>query len=154
MYPEMNIVVDRFVSDNDATLSTVKIDGVFQCFGTEDEHREEKVAGETRIPAGRYKLSVRKVGGFNARYSRKFPDFHLGMLQVMGVPNFEYILIHIGNTDDDTAGCLVVGQNAYTAGELKNGSSTNAYKEMYQKVIQSALAGVAYITYIDSDKVS
>ncbi len=148
----MHIVVDRFTSDNDATLSMVTIDGKFECFSTEDEYREEKIAGETRIPAGVYDIGVRTVGGFHSRYSNKFPEFHQGMLQVLDVPDFEYILIHIGNTDDDTAGCLVVGQNAYTGGELKNGSSTYAYINLYQKVIAAALAGTLTIEYIDNDR--
>ena len=58
------------------------------------------------------------------------------MLWVRDVPNFEYILIHIGNTDDDTAGCLLVGS---TADKDKGfiGSSTTAYKTMYTKVLKA-----------------
>ena len=52
----MLITVDRFKSDDDATLSKVDIDGQFVCFGLEDEYREDKVANETRIPAGRYRI--------------------------------------------------------------------------------------------------
>lgn len=147
----MKITVERIKSDNDATLSVVWIDGTFECFGVEDEFREEKVANETRIPAGTYNVGVRTVGGFNNRYTTKFPDFHKGMLQVLDVPDFEYILIHIGNTDDDTGGCLVVGENAYTSGVIKNSSSTNAYKKLYKKVIEYALLGEVTIKYIDLD---
>ena len=147
----MNIKVVRIKSNNDATLSVVYIDNSFQCFGIEDEHREEKLANETRIPAGTYKIGVRTVGGFNNRYTTKFPDFHQGMLQVLDVPNFEYILIHIGNTDDDTSGCLVVGENAHTSITIKNSSSTNAYKKLYKKVIKQALIGEVNITYVDDD---
>ncbi len=147
----MLIEVNRIKSDSDATLSTIFIDGRFECFGLEDEYRADKVAGETRIPQGRYKVGVRDVGGFHGRYSTKFPSFHHGMLQVMEVPGFEYILIHIGNTDEDTAGCLLVGQNGNTASELTVGSSTTAYKGLYNKCIQSALAGELWIQYRDLD---
>jgi hypothetical protein len=147
----MLIHVDRLKSDNDATLSIVSVNGGFECFGLEDEYRADKVAGETRIPEGRYKVGVRDVGGFHGRYSAKFPSFHKGMLQVLNVPGFEYILIHIGNTDEGTAGCLLVGQNGNTAGELTIGSSTNAYKELYQKCIQHAIDGDLWIQYRDLD---
>ena len=147
----MQIIVSRILSDDDATLSTVSIDGQFQCFGLEDEYREFKVPGETRIPAGFYHVGIRDVGGFDGRYRRKFPDFHQGMLQVMDVPGFDYILIHIGNTDENTAGCLLVGQGANTAGELTITSSTTAYKKLYQEVISAAKQGQLTIEYIDND---
>ena len=147
----MKITVNRIISDNDATLSTVSVDGVFQCFGLEDEYREEKKAGETRIPAGDYKITLRTVGGFHNRYSKKFPE-HEGMLWVRDVPNFEYILIHIGNTEQNTAGCLLVGKNGNTSGELTVGNSTGAYKALYAKVIDSAIAGNLTIEYIDEDR--
>ena len=148
----MLITVNRVKSDRDATLSIISIDGAFQCFGLEDEYRENKIAGETRIPAGLYNITVRKVGGFHARYSRKFPNHHRGMLWIRDVPNFEYILIHIGNTDDNTAGCLLVGKNGNTSGELTVGNSRGAYKELYAKVIDSAIAGNLTIEYIDGDR--
>lgn len=151
MLQPMHIKVDRITSTNDATLSVVYVDQKFQCFGIEDEHREEKIAGETRIPKGMYKIKIRDVGGFHSRYSKKFPKFHQGMLEIADVPNFEYVLIHIGNDEGDTAGCLLVGQNAYTAGKLKNGSSTKAYIEFYKKVINAALNERLTITYRDLD---
>lgn len=148
----MHIKVIRFHSDDDATLSLVSVDHKFQCFGIEDEYREEKVINETRIPAGIYKIGVRTVGGFHARYSKKFPNFHRGMLEILDVPHFTYVLIHVGNTDDDTGGCLVVGNIAYTEPEIKNGQSAVAYKNLYRKVIDAALAGNLTIEYVDADR--
>lgn len=52
----------------------------FLCFILEDEHRNEKKSGETRIPAGRYEITLRTVGGFHQRYSNRFPIMHKGML--------------------------------------------------------------------------
>lgn len=147
----MKITVTRIKSDSDATLSVVSVNNKFECFGIEDEYREDKVPNETRIPEGVYRVGVRTVGGFHKRYSAKFPDFHHGMLQVLDVPNFEYILIHIGNTDDDTAGCLVVGANAHTANTICNSQSKKAYTKLYIKVIDEAMAGRLFIEYIDAD---
>lgn len=147
----MLITVNRIKSNKDATLSIVYVDGKFICFGLEDEFRENKIPAETRIPAGSYKIGVRKEGGFHARYLDKFGSFHKGMLQVLDVPNFEYILIHIGNTDEDTAGCLLIGAGARGGEELTIQSSTTAYREFYAKVIHQALKGDLEIQYIDSD---
>ena len=52
----MEITVNRFISDNDTTISHINVDGKFICFGLEDEYRENKLVGETRIPAGKYKV--------------------------------------------------------------------------------------------------
>ena len=109
----MNIVVARITSDDDATVSTINVDQRFVCFGLEDEYRADKVAGETRIPAGQYSVSLRTHGGFHDRYSERFADIHRGMLEVADVPGFSDILIHVGNTDEDTSGCLLVGMGAY-----------------------------------------
>lgn len=148
----MLITVDRVYSDHDATLSTVSVDGQMVCFGLEDEFRAEKVNAETRIPAGVYQVGIRTVGGFHSRYAKKFPDFHKGMLQILDVPGFEYILIHIGNTDEDTAGCLLVGSGGDTYGTPTVSRSTQAYKKLYKMVINEAMMGNLTIEYIDSDR--
>lgn len=147
----MLITVRRIKSDRDATLSAIFVDDEFQCFGLEDEYREHKVPGETRIPEGVYPVGVRSEGGFYTRYHERF-SWHAGMLQVMDVPGFEYILIHIGNTDEDTAGCLLVGQGATCGDELTVHASTAAYRALYARVYNAAVSGNLMIEYIDEDR--
>ena len=149
----MKITVERFLSDNDSSVSRLLIDGSHECFGLEDEFREEKVPSETRIPAGTYQVGVRTEGGFHARYSRRFPEFHKGMLHILEVPNFTFILIHCGNTDENTAGCLLVGTSVnITSGDMSIGGSSVAYRNFYPKVIQAALEGSLEIEFVDSDR--
>ena len=148
----MKITVDRFVSDNDSTLSRISIDGSHECFGLEDEFREKKTPAETRIPAGNYKIGVRDEGGFHNRYSRIFPEIHRGMLHILEVANFTWVLIHCGNTEEDTAGCLLIGASVNaTEGDMSLGNSRAAYRRFYPKVIQAALEGSLEIEFIDSD---
>ncbi len=149
----MKILVDRFISDDDSTVSRVLVDDTFVCFGLEDEYREEKLASETRIPAGTYSVLLRKEGSFHNKYMKRFPDMHRGMLHVQDVPGFEFILIHVGNTDEDTAGCLLVGEQAVTTrGDMRVNLSRNAYKEIYPFVVDAAEAGDLNITYQDNDR--
>lgn len=149
----MDITVDRFKSNDDATVSNISVDGTFVCFGLEDEYREEKVARETRIPSGTYAIGLRKEGGFHNRYTNRFPDMHRGMLHILDVPGFEYILIHIGNTDEDTAGCLLVGSNASVDdGELRVTSSRLAYQKLYPMLVTAADQNELTITFIDNDR--
>ena len=131
----MKLTVDRYNTNSTHTDGLLFIDDKFECFTLEDTYREQKVKGETRIPNGTYKVELREVGGFHNKYLAKYGDtFHKGMLWVKDVPNFEYILIHVGNTDDNTEGCLLVGS---TADKDKSfiGASGNAYKDFYPKVV-------------------
>ena len=125
----------------------------FLAYTLEDEYREEKKDGETRIPAGEYELGLRTVGGFHQKYSQRFPDIHRGMLHVLDVPGFEYILIHCGNTDEHTAGCLLVGESQENNTIRKNGfigKSTNAYKRIYPDIAKELEdGGCITITYKD-----
>lgn len=109
----------------------------FLCHTLEDEYRTKKKYGETRIPSGKYRLHLRRQGGHHERYATKFPTIHKGMLELVGVPNFTDVLIHIGNTDDDTEGCILVGDGVQT-GRVTD--STRAYTRVYP-LIADALAG-------------
>jgi hypothetical protein len=74
------------------------------------------------------------------------------MLQILDVPGFEYILIHCGNTDKDTAGCLLVGEGAITTyGNMMITQSVAAYKRLYSDVIFAAMSGNLDISFIDAD---
>jgi len=116
----------------------------FLAYTLEDEQRDTKVYGETRIPNGTYKLGLRKEGGYNQKYSKRFSDIHVGMLHVLDVPNFEYILIHCGNTDEHTAGCLLVGDSQENNQITKDGfigKSTQAYKRIYPRIAEAIERG-------------
>ena len=144
----MIITVKRLRNNGDTTIGEMYIDDVFACNTLEDEPREKKVYGETRIPAGKYKIALRKTGSFHNKYKERFPEFHVGMLHITNIPGFEYVLIHVGNTDEDTAGCLLVG--------VANGwvleKSTETYKKIYKEIAAALLAGEEVkIKYIDMD---
>ena len=129
----------------------------FLCYSLEDEYRNDKIMHETRVPAGTYQIKLRKEGGFNARYTKKYGSFHKGMLHVQDVPGFEYILIHTGNTDEHTSGCLIVGDSQENNQLLKNGfigKSVQAYKRIYTPIAKALENGEEVtITYVDYDTV-
>ena len=153
----MKLEVIRFSSGTDSTngilLEVIEqgndIDGLWQqkkflAYTLEDEQRDTKVLGETRIPNGIYNLGLRKVGGYHARYTKRFPHIHIGMLHVLDVPGFEYILIHCGNTDEHTAGCLLVGDSQENNQITKDGfigKSTQAYKRIYPRIAEALECG-------------
>lgn len=111
------------------------IDGLKQCETLEDEKRETKVKAETAIPAGQYQIKLRNEGGMHGRYKDRFP-FHKGMLWLQDVPAFEWVYIHTGNTDDETAGCILVGSGQTDAGIFE---SIKAYTKIYPMVSEAIL---------------
>jgi len=157
----MKLTVKRFADNSDTTLGILFIDGVFECFTVEDEERQTKVMGETRVPNGTYDIKLRSVGGFHNRYSAKYGSMHKGMLCVHNKPNwilenagmsFQYILIHTGNTDEHTAGCLLVN-DAVSGKTFTGSSSVDAYKKVYPKVASALESGDSVtIEYIDIEE--
>ena len=112
----------------------------FLCYTLEDEHRDKKVMHETRIPEGKYKITLRDFGGFHERYKNRFKDIHKGMLWLRDVPGFDYILIHCGNTDDNTSGCILVGETQESNKTKKDGwigRSTQAYFDIYPSIAKA-----------------
>mgnify|MGYP001465959476 FL=1 len=140
----MKLQVVRTQLGKDATNGLLFIDGIFECYTLEDQYQAVKVMHETCIPEGTYKIKFRTVGGFDKKYKAKYPELHRGMLWIQDVPGFEYILIHQGNTDEHTSGCLIVGDSQQDLDVNFNGmvgSSANAYKKLYPKVSAQLLAG-------------
>ena len=83
---------------DDSTLGELYVDGKWFCYTLEDEVRKVKVYGETAIPEGRYRVQTT----YSNRFKKMLPLLY-------NVPGFSGIRIHSGNTDDDTDGCILVG---------------------------------------------
>ena len=95
----MHLRVIREPSTAAATLGILLIDGVFVCWTLEDVVRAVKIPGETAIPAGRYDVRL----SLSQRFQKVLPE-------VLAVPGYIAIRLHAGNTQADTAGCLLVGR--------------------------------------------
>ena len=154
----MKLEVIRFSSEKDSTsglLFDVTGKRRFLCYTLEDQYQTKKVMQETRIPAGEYEIKFRKEGGFHKRYTERDPDIHRGMLHVTNVPNFKWILIHTGNTDEHTAGCLLLGDTQENNQIKTNGfigKSSQAYVRVYDYIAKALDMGEKVtITYYDFD---
>ena len=113
----MKITLERQESQLTCTPGSLFIDGEFECFTLEDVVREVpgtsvadwKIKGETAIPAGTYVVRLT----FSNRFQKVLP-------LLVDVPGFEGVRIHSGNTDADTEGCILVGQEQNNESILKS----------------------------------
>jgi len=96
----MRIEVKRLHKTENSTIGELTIDGKFECYTLEDKERDVKIKGETAIPKGTYKVIINKSN----RFKKLLP-------LLIGVPNFEGVRIHPGNSNHDTEGCILVGMN-------------------------------------------
>ena len=140
----MKLKVERFIKNSNETIGKFYIDGVLKCFTLEDEIRKVKVKGETAIPTGTYTVGLRHSPRFSPKYDHE-------MLWVQNVPNFEFILIHCGNTDSDTEGCLLVGKKiGVMNGKNAVLESKKAYNEIYPIIERAIKSGVKVtIEYVE-----
>ena len=140
----MELLNRRISSGDEATLGTLfdvtEEKPEFLCYVLEDQFNEPKIPAETRIPPGRYQIKLRTEGGMNERYGKRF-DWHKGMVWLQDVPDFTFIYMHVGNKDDDSEGCLLLGdgqmQNVTERGQVT--SSVSAYRRIYELIVEALL---------------
>lgn len=98
-----------------------------------DVCRRKKVKGTTAIPFGKYEVRLLPSAKFGSQPFYK----HLGgrLPRLLGVPAFDGVLIHCGNTSADSRGCILVGQSV---GHGVLGSSRAAYQDLFRSVFRAA----------------
>lgn len=118
----MELLLERKWCKQDYTIGRLSINGEFFCNTLEDTVRdinkngtfdcgEFKISGHTAIPYGEYEVIV----NYSPKFKRELP-------RLLNIPHFEGILIHRGNTNKDSSGCILVGENT------KKGMVTNSTK--------------------------
>ena len=138
----MELRIDRAWKKRDYTVSRVYVDGQrlgdgrAWCNAMEDadrglhsgmddgQIRSRKTPGKTAIPAGRYEVRMT----WSPRFGKRMP-------LLVGVPGFEGVRIHAGNTPQDTEGCILVGIND-KVGQL---SMSRYWTNILTRLIEKAL---------------
>lgn len=120
----MKLRLERLWPKTEYTVGRLYVNGKMYCNTLEDriadinrngvfDGEEKKVPGKTAIPYGEYNV----VFNWSPRFGRNLP-------RLLNVPAFEGILIHPGNTADDSAGCILVGENT-SSGRLTQSRYTS-----------------------------
>lgn len=145
----MKLQLTRIALRPTYTIGRLLIDGERFCDTLEDKVRdtnkdgdlldegEGKVYAQTAIPYGTYGITLNVQ---SPKYSkRKQYDFCKGYLpRLLNVPHFEGILIHIGNKPEDSAGCILVGENKVVGGLI---NSTATFTRLYERLKAAADRG-------------
>lgn len=110
----IHLFLKRIALKETYTIGKLYINDVYFCDTIEDKVREPgvKVYGKTAIPYGKYKIII--------NYSPKFKKM---LPRLLDVPGFSGVLIHSGNTADDSSGCILVGNNN-EVGRVNNSRAT------------------------------
>lgn len=118
----MELLLKRIALKDTYTIGKLYVNGTYFCDTIEDKVRdlnkdgdlndvgEGKIPSLTAIPYGKYEITLKiKSPKFSLKSSYSWCGGYLPRL--VGVPYFEGILIHAGNTADSSAGCILVGEN-------------------------------------------
>jgi len=102
------IQIKRFITGPDGTFGVLLINDKPVCVTLEEtwDPKKEKITGsDTAITAGTYQVE--------AYSGTKFKNVFL----LKDVPGRSAVLIHWGNTEDNTAGCILLGRSFQKFGE-------------------------------------
>lgn len=160
------LTIKRFIFNADNTISQLFVRFVKTCFGIEDEIRKVKVHGETAIPYGRYPLWYRQSPKFSkhfywsdslnilieakdwAKLPRNEQTLYRphDLIWFQNVPDFLYVLLHWGNTDDDTDACYLVGSSlGIIKGQDAVLNSKKTYMKIYPNIYNEIRKGGQYV---------
>jgi len=137
----MRFILQRFSDNRECTIGIllqVMDTGktLFQAYTMEDQFQAVKVRAETRIPAGTYEIVIQKEETPKTLAYRKRYHWFKSHLMLKDVPGFVGIYIHVGNTDDDSEGCILLGDNAdnNVIGPGSVSNSTASFIRFYNSV--------------------
>lgn len=125
----MEIRVRRIALKDTYTIGKMYIDGEYFCDCCEDRVRdlrkETKIPNKTAIPYGTYEITM-DVKSTKFSNFEKYPwakEYDGYIPRLTNVPLFLGVLIHPGNDEQDTSGCLLCGENK-VVGKVINSTKT------------------------------
>lgn len=136
-------ILQRYSDNGESTLGLLLRGGVFNCYTLEDESRAVKLAGETRIHAGLYELKLRQeLTPLTQKYRARFPWFEWH-IEITNVNGFTNVYVHVGNKDDDTDACVLLGNTANNnrANTGFISESVPAYERWYKDTLSHLKSG-------------
>lgn len=120
----MKLLLDRKWKKDTYVIGNLYINGKLFCNTIEDRDRgltqdmplskikEVKVAAKTAIPTGKYNITLNVISPKFSLRPWYVKNCHGARVpRLLDVPGYAGILIHTGNTERNSAGCIIVGKN-------------------------------------------
>jgi hypothetical protein len=129
----MKLKVVREIKNDVCTIGSLFINDVFFCYTLEDKDRglkqsdsllfiqAKKIFGLTAIPSGFYKLTVNQ----SPKFKRMLP-------RILDIKGFSGVLLHRGNSANDSLGCILLG---YKKGDNSIFKSTKAEIDLVNRLL-------------------
>ncbi|EAH5803688.1 hypothetical protein FN933_07365 [Campylobacter coli] len=116
---------------------------LFECFSLEEDKEGLESGKDLRIPEGKYNLKRHSPSRFEntLRSITKKDDDTMINVYNDEVPASRAILIHWGNTNKDTQGCILLGHTKDNNNE-SIGQSRQACKEFYDLMYKQDLSKI------------
>ena len=130
----MKLKLKRIALKSNYTIGNLYLNDQYYCDTIEDKVIDlnkngkfddgiNKVQHQTAIPYGTFQVVV----NYSPRFKRELP-------RLLNVPYFEGILIHNGNDQNNTSGCIIVGKNT-VVGKVTN---STFYMNNLTSILKSA----------------
>ena len=140
---QLKLSIKRIATKTGYTIGHLYVNGKLFCDTLEntdrgldqkmtlEELQKRKVYGKTAIPTGIYRVTMNRKSPkfYKIDYYKDFCGGY--MPRLLQVPGFEGVLIHRGNREDATEGCLLVGDNTSKGGLSNSKARWEGLMEKY-----------------------
>ncbi len=146
---DVNVKIKRAWKKDGYTIGRLFVNGTRLCESLEDKDRgmtsawtdaaikATKIAGETAIPTGTYKLILSRSNRFSGRpWAEKFSGL---VPEIVGVKGYAGVRIHPANDATELEGCIAPGDNKVKGGVI---NSVARYTELMKYLYPAWIAGV------------
>ena len=143
----ISLKLKRIAKKPTYTIGKLYLNGEYFCDTLEDTDRglsqimpleqimAKKIKNQTAIPTGTYVIDMNTVSPKYSNFS-KYPwakPYDAKIPRLKAVPGYLGVLIHPGNTNADTSGCILVGENK-VVGKVINSQLT--WKKLMTKLVK------------------
>jgi hypothetical protein len=131
-------ICNREQHNDTTTIGDLLYEGKHLCYTLEDTVRQagEQVYGKTAIPEGTYKMGIRYSNRFKRQMVCLYTDDNDKTLLQVGDIKYVGVLVHGGNTAEDTLGCPLVAFNKVNENTIQGSAEHTIFSIVQEELKQ------------------